>query len=64
MVWTEPKDIKFLRAMAAEGLFVNSKVGSRERGAAWANVVSALVAESILVTPRSIRDRYSNLAGK
>ena len=64
MVWTEAKDLKLLRAMAAEGVFVNSKAGSRKRGAAWANVVSALLAENIQVTSRAARDRYQNLAGK
>ena len=63
MVWTEAEDLKLLRAMAAEGVFVNSKEGSRKRGAAWANVVSAVLAKNIQVTSRAARDRYQNLAG-
>ena len=64
MVWTEAKDTKLLRAMGSEGVFINSKPGSRERGAAWANVVSALLAENIQVPSRAARDRYQNLSGK
>ena len=64
MVWTERKDLSLLRAIAAEGVFVNTKAGSRERGTAWLNVASALVAESLTVTSRSVRDRYNILAKK
>ena len=64
MVWTESKDLSLLRTIAAEGIFVNTKAGSRERGAAWMNVASALVAESLTVTARSVRDRYHILARK
>ena len=64
MVWTDDKDIKLLRAVAAEGVFRNNKSGSRERGALWQNVASALVAESLSVTVRSVRDRYNILAKK
>ena len=64
MVWTESKDLSLLRTIAAEGIFVNTKAGSRERGAAWLNVASALVAESPTVTARSVRDRYHILAKK
>lgn len=46
--------------MAAEGVFVNNKVGSRERGA----VASDLVAEGMPVISRSVRDRYNILAKK
>jgi len=53
-----------LRAIAAEGIFVNTKAGSRERGAAWLYVASALVGESLTVTTRSVRDRYHILARK
>jgi len=53
-----------LRAIAAEGIFVNTKAESRERGAAWLNVASALVGESLTVTTRSVRDRYHILARK
>ena len=56
MVWTESKDLSLLRAIAAEGIFVNTKAGSRERGAAWLNVASALVAESLTVTARSVKE--------
>ena len=31
MVWTEEKDVKLLRALAAEGVFINSRAGSGER---------------------------------
>ena len=64
MVWTESKDLSLLRTIAAEGIFVNTKAGSRERGAAWLNVASALMAESLTVTARSVRDRYHILAKK
>ena len=64
MVWTDEKDIKLLRAVAGEGVFRNNKAGSRERGALWQNVASALVAESLSVTVRSVRDRYNILAKK
>ena len=64
MVWTESKDLSLLRTIAAEGIFVNTKAGSRERGAAWLNVASALAAESLTVTARSVRDRYNILARK
>ena len=50
MVWTVSKDLSLLRAIAAEGIFVDAKAGSRERGAAWLNVAPALVAESLTVT--------------
>ena len=63
MVWTEAKDLKLLRAMDAEGVFVHSEAGRQERGAAWANVVSALLAENIQATSRAARDRYQNLTG-
>lgn len=46
--------------MAAEGVFVNNKAGSRERGA----VASDLVAEGMPVISRSVRDRYNILAKK
>lgn len=64
MVWTESKDLSLLRAMAAEGIFVSTKAGSRERGSAWLNVASALEAEAVTVTARSVRDRYHILARK
>ena len=64
MVWTEAKDLSLLKAIAAEGIFVNTKAGSRERGAAWLNVATALIAESLTVTVRSVRDRYHILAKK
>ena len=38
MVWTKSKDLSLLRTIAAEGIFINTKAGSRERGAAWLNV--------------------------
>ncbi|KAK2546700.1 hypothetical protein P5673_033686 [Acropora cervicornis] len=31
VVWTESKDLSLLRTIAAEGIFVNTKAGSRER---------------------------------
>ena len=50
MVSTESKDLSLLKAIAAEGVFINTKAGSRERGAAWLNVASAIVSESLTVT--------------
>ena len=44
--------------LVCEGVFVNTKAGSRERGAAWLNVASALMAESLTTTLHSVRDRY------
>ena len=64
MVWSEQKDVNLLRAMTAEGLFVNNKRGRRERGVLWQNVASALVAESLKVNARAIKDRYQVLAKK
>lgn len=64
MVWTASKDLSLLRAIAAEGIFVSTKAGSRERGSAWLNVASALEAECHNVTARSVRDRYNILARK
>jgi len=58
MVWTESKDLSLLKAIGAEGIFVNIKPGRRERGAAWLNVGSALEAESLTVTAQSVRDPY------
>ena len=43
MVWTKEKNVKLLRAVAAEGVFINRKAGSRERGALWQAVASSLV---------------------
>ena len=64
MVWSEAKDRKLLRAIGAEGVFINNKAGSRERGVRWQNVASALVEEALPVTLRSVRDRYNGLAKK
>ena len=66
MMWTESKDLSLLRnvAIRAEGIFVNTKSGRRERRAAWLNVASALVAESLTVTARSVRDRHHILTRK
>ena len=36
MVWTEEKDVKLLRAVAAEGVFINSRAGYREKKNFWA----------------------------
>ena len=43
---------------------MNIKSGRRERGAAWLNAASALVAESLTVTARSVRDPYHILIRK
>ena len=64
MVWTEEKDVKLLRAVAAEGVFINSRAGSRERGALWQVVASSLMAEGMPVISRSVRDRFNILAKK
>ena len=64
MVWTQEKDVKLLRAVAAEGVFINSRAGSRERGASWQVVASSLVAEGMPVISRSVRDRFNILAKK
>ena len=64
MVWTQEKDVKLLRAVAAEGVFINSRAGSRERGALWQVVASSLVAEGMPVISRSVRDRFNILAKK
>lgn len=64
MVWSEQKDVKLLRAMTAEGVFVTNKRVSRERGVVWQNAASALFAESLTVNARAVRDRYQVLAKK
>lgn len=64
MVWSEPKDLKLLQAIGAEGVFVGNKAGSRERGQLWQKVATALVDMSLPVTARSVKDRYNNLAKK
>ena len=58
------KDLSLLKAIGAEGIFVNIKRGRRERGAAQLNVASALVAESLTVTAQSVRDPYHILTRK
>ena len=62
MVWTEEKDVKLLRAVAAEGVFINRKAGSREKGALRQAVASSLVAEGMPVISRLVRDRFNILA--
>ena len=64
MVWTEEKDVKLLRAVAAEGVFINSRAGSREKGELWQVAASSLVAERMPVISRSVRDRFNILAKK
>ena len=64
MVWSEQKDVKLLRAMTAEGVFVTNKRGSRERGVVRQNVAIALFAESLTVNARAVRDQYQVLAKK
>ena len=61
MVWSEQKDVKLLRAMTAEGVFVTNKRGSRERSVVRQNVASALFAESLTVNARAVRDQYQVL---
>ena len=48
--------------MAAEGVFINRKAGSREKGALRQAVASSLVAEGMPVISRSVRDRFNILA--
>ena len=50
MVWTEEKDVKLLRAVAAEGVFINSRARSREKGELWQVAASSLLAERMPVT--------------
>ena len=64
MVWTQEKDVKLLRAVAAEGVFINSRAGSREKGELWQVSASSLVAERMPVISRSVRDRFNILAKK
>ena len=58
MVWTEEKDVKLLRAVAAEGVFINSRAGSRERGELWQVVASSLVAQRMPVISRSVAKKW------
>nr|XP_058952838.1 uncharacterized protein LOC131780239 [Pocillopora verrucosa] len=64
MVWNEEKDVKLLRAVAAEGVFINSRAGSREKGELWQVAASSLVVERMPVISRSVRDRFNILAKK
>ena len=64
MVCTEEKDVKLLRAVAAEGVFMNSRAGSRERGALRQVVAFSLVAEGMPFISRSVRDRFDILTKK
>ena len=64
MVWNEEKDVKLLRAVAAEGVFINSRAGCREKGELWQVAASSLVVERMPVISRSVRDRFNILAKK
>ena len=64
MVWSEQRDVTFLREVAAEGLLIK-KEKSRERGAGWQTVANNLnpIFDTEL-TSRSVRDHYNNLSSK
>ena len=56
--------MKPLRAVAADGVFINSKAGTRESGAPWQAVASSLVAEGMPVISQSVRNDFNILAKK
>ncbi|CAB4004198.1 Hypothetical predicted protein [Paramuricea clavata] len=64
MVWSEQRDVTFLREVAAEGLFAK-KEKSRERGSGWQTVANNLnpIFDTEL-TPRSVKDHYNSLSKK
>ena len=64
MVWTKEKDLVLLQEVAAEGV-MHQKPKSRDRGSAWQKVVDSINSlPGYEVSPRSVRDRYNNLAKK
>jgi len=63
-IWNEVKDIFLLREMVSQDIFTH-KTGSRERGAVWQHIAKNLnTFEGFNVSPRGVRDRYSNISKK
>lgn len=63
MVWCA-EGVTFLREVAAEGV-LTKKEKSRDRGSGWKTVTNNLSPVfNTELTPRSVRDHYSNLSKK